>query len=277
MIQEIAPHSFSNIYAPDQPAPEDYILCMADHRVLCSLKDGEISLPTCAMVCPEKLYFGFRLDGRNVFLSDCIPDPLPEGFAMEKAYDLRAAEPMHLAYAIGVGGSLLRWYGITRFCGKCGAPMEDSPKERARICPQCGNVLYPRICPAVIVAVCDHDRLLLTRYKGRPFKRYALVAGFNEIGESIEDTVHREVMEETGLKVRNLRFYRSQPWVFTDSLLMGFFAELDGSDEITMQEDELAEAAWCPRDAIPGDYSPISLTGEMISLFRAGKEPKSEV
>ncbi len=277
MIQDIAPHSFSNIYAPAEPAPEDYMLCIAAHQVLCSLEDGAISLPTCADICPKMRYFGFRLDGRNVFLSDCIPDPLPKGFAMEKTYALRQTEPMHLAYAIGVGGSLLRWYDITRFCGKCGTPMEDSPKERARVCPQCGNVLYPRICPAVIVAICDHDRLLLTRYRGRPFKRYALVAGFNEIGESIEATVHREVWEETGLRVRNLRFYRSQPWVFTDSLLMGFFAELDGSDAITMQEDELAEATWFPRDAIPGDYSPISLTGEMITLFRAGKEPKSEV
>lgn len=99
------------------------------------------------------------------------------------------------------------------------------------VCPQCKNTVYPKICPAVIAAVHDGDRLLLTRYRGRPFKKYALIAGFNEIGESIEDTVHREVMEEAGLRVKNLRFYKSQPWVFTDTLLMGFVCELDGSEQ----------------------------------------------
>ena len=128
----------------------------------------------------------------------------------------------------------------------------------------------PKICPAVIVAVTDGDRLLLTKYQGRAFKRYALVAGFAEIGESIEDTVRREVFEETGLRVKNLRFYKSQPWVFTDSLLMGFFCDLDGDDRITIQQSELSEAGWFPRGEIPTDHSGISLTGEMIERFRAG-------
>ena len=88
-------------------------------------------------------------------------------------------------------------------------------KEKFILCPVCGNTVYPKICPAVIVAIHDGDRLVLTKYKDRPVKHYALVAGFNEIGESIEETVHREVLEETGLRVRNLRFYKSQPWVFT--------------------------------------------------------------
>lgn len=138
------------------------------------------------------------------------------------------------------------------------------------VCLDCGSTVYPKICPAVIVAVVNGERLLLTRYRGRPFKKYALVAGFNEIGESIEATVHREVMEEVGLRVKNLRFYKSQPWVFTDSLLMGFVCELDGSDTITLQEDELAEANWFAREELPKDYSHISLTGEMIEQFRLG-------
>ena len=148
--------------------------------------------------------------------------------------------------------------------------MEKSKIERAMVCPACSNTVYPKICPAVIVAIHDGDRLVLTRYKDRPFKHYALVAGFNEIGESIEETVHREVLEETGLRVKNLRFYKSQPWVFTDTLLFGFFAELDGSDKITVQEDELAEAGWFHRSEIPEDQSRISLTGEMMEQFRKG-------
>ena len=139
------------------------------------------------------------------------------------------------------------------------------------VCPACSQTVYPKICPAVIVAVHDGERLLLTRYRGRAFKKYALVAGFNEIGESIEQTVHREVLEETGVRVKNLRFYKSQPWVFTDTLLMGFYAELDGSDKIRVQEDELAEAGWFLRSELPEEHSNISLTGEMIEQFRAGK------
>ena len=146
--------------------------------------------------------------------------------------------------------------------------------ERALVCPTCGRTVYPKICPAVIVAVCHGDRLLLTKYAGRSFRRYALVAGFNEIGESIEETVQREVLEETGLQVDNLRFYKSQPWVVTDSLLFGFFAELAGPDCIHLQEEELAEAQWFPRNALPTDHSSDSLTGEMIEIFRAGKEPR---
>lgn len=120
-----------------------------------------------------------------------------------------------------------------------------------------------------------NDQLLLTKYAGRSFRRYALVAGFNEIGETIEQTVQREVLEETGLLVHHLRFYKSQPWVVSDSLLFGFFADLAGPDVIRLQEDELAEARWFPRAELPTDHSTDSLTGEMIEAFRAGMEPKS--
>ena len=181
---------------------------------------------------------------------------------------------MYQAFARITATQLHRWKESRRFCGRCGHETEDSKTERAVVCPFCGQTEYPKICPAVIVAVHDGDRLLLTRYRGRPFKKYALIAGFNEIGESIEDTVHREVMEEAGLRVKNLRFYKSQPWVFTDTLLMGFVCELDGSDKITVQESELAEAAWHLRSELPEDHSNISLTGEMIECFRQGKEPR---
>lgn len=95
-------------------------------------------------------------------------------------------------------------------------------------------MVFPKISPAVIVAVTDNDRVLLTKYAGRTYKNYALVAGFNEAGETIEQTVRREVMEEVGLKVKNLKYYKSQPWGLSGSLLSGFFCELDGDDKITL-------------------------------------------
>ena len=273
MLQEIAPHRFDNAYRTPVPRPHDRLLAYDGERVLCGGTADAITLPTLGDL-PVQVRFAFLLDGEPLFLAMDTPARLPEGFVWTPTRALRTAMPQHLAWAIGVGESLWRWYRATGFCGRCGSPMDDSSAERARVCPRCGATVYPKICPAVIVAVTDGERLLLTRYCGRPFRAYALVAGFNEIGESIEDTVHREVFEETGLRVKSLRFYRSQPWVFTDSLLFGFFADLDGPDAITLQTDELAEARWFPRSAIPTDHSTISLTGEMIALFRAGKEPR---
>ena len=269
MIQEIAPHSFVNAFRRVRPAGDDPVLVFDGERVLCAQTDGELRLPRRGELELSDARFGFTLDGAPVFLAEG-PCKCPAPYEFADARPLRYAEPRHLAWAIGAGGSLTRWYRANRFCGACGAEMTDSDTERAMICPRCGLTVYPRISPAVIVAVCDGPRLLLTRYRGRPFQSYALVAGFNEIGESIEDTVRREVLEETGLRVRNLRFYRSQPWVFTDSLLMGFFADLEGPDAITIQESELAEAGWFRRGDIPDDHSPISLTGEMIEVFRSG-------
>ena len=218
----------------------------------------------------------FSLGGRAYFLLAEAGDPeIPwPGGSYVPSGTYRNSDPPEAVFAAAVSESLWRWYCGTRFCGACGTPMRDSETERARVCPACGNTVYPKICPAVIVAVTDGDRLLLTKYQGRAFKRYALVAGFAEIGEPIEDTVRREVLEETGLRVKNLRFYKSQPWVFTDSLLMGFWCELDGSDAVTVQRSELSEASWHRREALPADHSSISLTGEMIEVFRRGLETK---
>ena len=129
----------------------------------------------------------------------------------------------------------------------------------------------------VIVAVTDGDKLLLTRYKGRPYTNYALVAGFVEIGESFEDAVRREVMEETGLAAVNIRYYKSQPWPFSGSLIAGFFADVDGEKTIALDQDELAEALWMRREDILNsplyEKNIVSLTSEMIGGFCGGNFP----
>ena len=138
-------------------------------------------------------------------------------------------------------------------------------------CPKCGLVEYPKICPAVIVGITNGDKIVLSKYAGREYKKYALIAGFAEIGESIEDTVRREVYEEVGLKVKNLQFYKSQPWSFTDTLLFGFFCQVDGDDTITMDERELSVAQWASREEVPEDPEGISLTREMMTVFKEGR------
>ena len=148
-----------------------------------------------------------------------------------------------------------------------------SDTERALVCPHCGRIIYPRILPAVIIGVTDKDRLLMTKYAGRRIPFYALVAGFNEIGETFEETVQREVMEEVGLKVKNIRYYKSQPWGIVDDILAGFYCDVDGDTEITLDRTELKEAVWVDRKDIEGQPQDLSLTNEMMIVFRDGKEP----
>ena len=148
---------------------------------------------------------------------------------------------------------------------------EKDSKERMLYCEFCHNMEFPKICPAVIIGVTDGDKILMSKYAGRTYKKYALLAGFTEIGETLEETVQREVMEEVGLKVKNIRYYKSQPWSFTDTLLMGFYCDLDGGAAITLDREELAMAEWFQRDEIPVEPERDSITNEMIIRFKNGE------
>ena len=151
---------------------------------------------------------------------------------------------------------------------------ESKADRKSHAVLDCGRVVYPQICPSVIVGITDGSRILMTKYASSHsnYKKYALVAGYAEIGESLENTVAREVMEEVGLKVKNIRYYKSQPWSFSDALLVGFFCEVDGNAEIKMDTEDPPAAEWFERDALPKERSEasISLTGEMIDAFRDG-------
>ena len=126
------------------------------------------------------------------------------------------------------------------------------------------NMVYPKIAPAVIVGVIYDNKILMTKYSDREYKKYALIAGFTEIGETAEETVRREVMEEVGLKVKDIVYYKSQPWGFDSNLLMGFYARVEGTDAITLDKNELSLAEWVPREQVAGMDDKISLTREMM-------------
>ncbi len=177
-----------------------------------------------------------------------------------------------ICFAIMTGWHLHQWYSASRFCGRCGERTVQDDRERMMRCPSCGNAIYPGIAPAVIVAVTDGNRILMSKYADREYKKYALLAGFTEIGETAEETVRREVMEEVGLRVKNIRYYKSQPWGIDGNLLLGFFCELEGSDEIHRDAGELAEAGWFERDRMPAHDDGISLTREMMGVFERGEE-----
>lgn len=280
MIQDIGSHCYDLTYRLDPAAESDYALCYRQGKVLLR-KTGENAwaLPRFCEF-PAKLkpdlttarHF-FALDGAGCYL--CDPDPaedaLPEGWVYCSYQTLRTVRPMEVAFAAITGAQLDRWYRIRAYCGRCGSKMKPSEIERAMVCPECGLIEYPKICPAVIVAVTDGDKLLLTRYADRPYRGPALIAGYVEVGETLEDTVRREVLEEVGLHVKNIRYYKNQPWSFTDTLLVGFYCDLDGEAEIHLDRNELCEGVWMARHELPERENDISLTSEMIEMFRRGE------
>lgn len=220
----------------------------------------------------------FSIDENEFYLADVDESTekalLADGYEFCKLKVLRTSTPKWLCFAAVTGYQLASWYRANRFCGSCGATTKKGCKERMLYCEKCGNMVYPKICPAVIVAVTHGDKILLTKYSDkRNGTRYALIAGFAEIGETIEQTVKREVMEEVGIMVKNIRYYKSQPWSFTDTLLFGFYCELDGEESITLDENELSFAKWISRDELTITDDDISLTYEMISRFF--NEPQS--
>lgn len=194
----------------------------------------------------------------------------PVEYTVETLRVLRRTKPKEECYAGETAYHLYVWYRDNSFCGRCGERLEYSHKERAMICPSCGNVVYPKIAPAVIVGILNAsgNKIVMTRYAGREYKGHALVAGFCEIGETAEDTVRREVLEEVGLHVRNIRYYKSQPWGFDSNLLFGYYCTADEDEPIHMDDGELAKAVWVSRDEIGEEERNLSLTAEMIMHFK---------
>lgn len=274
MIQDIGPKEYDNHYVEQSPVAEDWLLIYKKDEALIKRAEGRISFPRVKEVDTEgrEITYLFTISGERFFLLKSGMDEGLPGYVWEKPVVFRDANPRYLGFAGITGQQLYSWYQSNRFCGGCGSVMVPDHKERMVRCERCGNLVYPKICPGVIVAVTDGNRLLLTKYANRPGTvNYALVAGFTEIGETLEETVRREVMEEVGLKVKNIRYYKSQPWSFSSTLLCGFCCEVDGSREVRLDTEELAVAEWFEREDIPLEDDGVSLTREMIQMFRMGR------
>ncbi|MBR0374327.1 MAG: NAD(+) diphosphatase [Mogibacterium sp.] len=271
MIQDIFPHKLHNEFEPEaELTPGSLILQIDGNKALVKMSGSSPVLPTARDLGVTDGIFLLRLDDRACFMPADKADP-GEGYEYVGMRELRKVIPKEQAFTALTGFQLVNWYANNRYCGRCAGRMDFSATERALVCPNCGNTVYPKIVPAVIVAVTNGDRILLTRYANRPYSNYALIAGFTEIGETLEETVAREVMEEVGLKVKNIRYYKSQPWGIVDDILVGYYCEVDGDDTIRLDRNELKEGVWLCRDEIPGSYEDNSMTNEMIMLFRDGR------
>lgn len=229
-----------------------------------TLREQRKEIPACVYL--------FSIGKEDYFLTDITADTQIEGFAFHKMFSVRTMQPMKDVLAAATAWHLYVWYRDNQFCGRCGTNLTHDTLQRMMRCPKCGNLVFPKIAPAVIIGLTDGDKILMTKYAGREYKRYALIAGFTEIGETAEETVAREVMEEVGLKVKNIRYYKSQPWGFDSNLLLGYFCDLAEKAEIQLEEEELSLAEWVDYKDVPDDPEGLSLTREMMVHFRESRK-----
>jgi NAD+ diphosphatase len=191
-----------------------------------------------------------------------LPEPLAvvglrEGFALLGEAGFLAA---------GEATQVLEWVATSRYCGRCATPTERLPGERCMRCPACGLLAYPRIAPAVIVLVRRGAEALLARGARFPLPFFSTLAGFVEIGETLEQTVAREIREEVGIEVAGVRYFGSQPWPFPHSLMVGFTATWAGGD-IRPDEKEILEAQWFRADALPPIPPRLSIARRLIDAW----------
>lgn len=291
MIQDIAPHRLRNEYIPEKSASADSrCFLFRGREMLFRIRDDKVELPLRAEFPAEaECTYLFAIDDTEYYLITAPEDSttdvkiefpedfkLPEDCMFKTVHELRNEGKMDrlLTYAAFTAQQLAGWYRDNVFCGTCGGRTVHGDVERSIICPKCGRIIYPRIAPAVIVGVTNGDRILLTKYRGRLYAYYALIAGFTEIGETFEGTVEREVMEEVGIRVKNIRYYKSQPWGVADNILAGYFCDLDGDPTIHLDTNELRIGEWTAREDIILQPDDLSLTNEMMKIFKEGREPR---
>jgi NAD+ diphosphatase len=270
----VTPAHFVPLHAP-QPGAQEHIFVFRGGALL--VREPDLALPD-AGACAA---LGSSLDDARAvgMLGEhycraawvAADAQAPEGFAFRPLRSLFGAMDPHLMAVAGRAFQIAEWARTHRFCGACGGAMEALAGERCMRCTRCGHAAYPRISPAMMVLVKKGDAILLARNVAAPNGRFSALAGFLEAGESVEDAVHREVFEEVGLRVRDLRYFGSQSWPFPHSLMIAFTAEWE-SGEIACDTSEIAEAHWFgPGDTLPEFATGVSISGELIRANLPGR------
>lgn len=269
----IPPPGFSE--NPQAPA---YWFAFRQNELLVSATNASLAVPFIEGVDQlnipiiRRQFLGF-LNERPCFSAelDDHAEP-PEGMAFQ---GLRALFRHLDEDVFGMAGraiQIVHWDRTHRFCGQCGTPLENSKEKYSKECPQCGLASFPRISPAVIMLVSRGDKLLLARSPRFRENMYSVLAGFVEPGETLEETVEREVFEESGIRVKNIRYFGSQPWPFPHSLMIGFTAEY-ASGEIAIDGEEIIDAGWYSVDNLPQIPDKISIARKLIDWFIAQQKP----
>jgi NAD+ diphosphatase len=270
MIHEILPHQFNNQFIMTKDVrDDDFILHYKGNALLLIMKGDEFELPRkkdIPGISDTEHSFLFTLNMTSCFLIWDCPKTDDSKF-IYKEINFRTFHQKEITWVSIVGFQLMNWYLQNRYCGKCGAKTKEKLDERAIICPDCNTIVFPKISPAIIVAIVCKDKILLAHNSNFPGNWYSLIAGYSDIGESLEETVKREVKEEVGLDVKNIRYYTSQPWPISGSMMIGFFADADDTQTICPDNIEITDAAWFTRGNLPDHPKNISIAGELIEKF----------
>ncbi|MGA2515769.1 MAG: NAD(+) diphosphatase [Thermodesulfobacteriota bacterium] len=227
----------------------------------CLVDLGELGLAALS-----EHYLG-RLDGRPCYAAEIAEGTNPPaGMIFEGLRRLYGSLDEDLFWIAARAVQIVDWHRTNRFCGRCGVPLNMKNTERAKECPQCGLLYFPRLAPAIIVLVQRGDQLLLARSRHFMEGMYSVLAGFVEPGESLEEAVAREVREEVGIEVKDVHYFASQPWPFPHSLMIGFTATYAGG-EISLNDDEIENASWFKVDNLPRIPGKISIARKLIDWF----------
>jgi len=263
--------SYQQSFDEQEPA---WWFVFAGNKLLVESRDHGAGIPllsgldTRSLRALRKQYLG-TMNGHSCLCAECEADVrIPEGMAFQGLRKLYGALDEEMFWVAGRAFQIMDWDRTHQYCGKCGSPTKDKADERAKVCPTCGTVSFPGMSPAIIVAVVRDKKILLAHAARFPGAMYSVLAGFVEPGESLEDCVRREVKEEAGLEVKNIRYFGSQPWPFPNSLMVGFTAEYAGG-EITMDEKEIVDARWFTADHLPTIPDKISIARKLIDWFTA--------
>ena len=271
----MATHFSPSVTARDPSATRRYLLL--HRRGLVARRDGghvapfatEAEVAALGLDAGEAHVLG-ELDGDTVVTipTEIDKDAVPAGYEILGLRSLAGEIDPALFGVVGRAFHVFDWATTSRFCGRCGAKTERDAKERCTRCPACRHTTYPRIAPAVIVLVRKGDLALLASNAQFPGLFYSTLAGFSEIGESLEETLAREVEEEAGVRVKNARYFGSQPWPFPHSLMIGFTAEWE-SGEIRIDPAELSDAKWFSARELPVIPPPLSIARRLIDAWVA--------
>lgn len=235
------------------------------------LTDGTYTIPCCEKVPVETTQHTHILnvspmeDGTAVkalLIEDNPNNPSYEMCGLRQSY-YKLSEQLY--QKAGKCNELLYWDVNTRFCGVCGSPMQMDT-DISKKCPNCGKTIWPQLSTAIIVLINKGDELLLVHARNFKTDFYGCIAGFVETGESLEEAVKREVMEETSLTIKNLRYFKSQPWPYPCGLMVGFFAEYE-SGELKLQEEELSRGGWFNKNSLPTIPEKLSLARMLIDKW----------
>jgi NAD+ diphosphatase len=240
----------------------DQLLCDSDGHLL--LADHS-HLTDFNLTCISEHYLGV-LNGEDLWVRVLTAGVLPARYqwlGLRSQLEILSASEFQLA---GRALQIAQWFYDHRYCGRCGQETRQDEIDRAKVCTPCELRFYPRISPCMIVLVTRGEELLLAHHQRASRVMYSTLAGFVEAGESVEECVRREIMEEVGVSVGKLEYFRSQPWPFPAQLMLGFFAEYDAGD-IHIDPVEIVDAKWFRYDQLPQTPAPASVAGQLIAHY----------